>query len=214
MPERSSAIVDLTFDIRSQSCTKEFNRIRPDLLPTSGNLDLFSVKRSMAAWSTEIANEFIRLALLEGRPLDQMQLQQLVYIAHGWCLAATDQPLTGDRPEAMPHGPEYRQLAVALTAWGIDPVVREIPHQELWPVSFSADKNETNRSILDQFDRDWVSRIYKEYGDLAAVKLAPLTRRDHTPWKDLITRGGNGPAEIPHAMIRAQFVELAKKFRR
>jgi len=37
----------------------------------------------MVAWSPEIANEFIRLARAEARLLDQMQLQELVYIAHG-----------------------------------------------------------------------------------------------------------------------------------
>ena len=167
----------------------------------------------MAAWSTEIANEFIRLALVDGCPLDQMQLQQMVYIAHGWCLAATNQPLTGDRPETMPHGPEYRQLAIALAAWGIDSVVEEIPAYELWPVRISSGENRTNRSILDQFDRDWVRRMYREYGDLTAAKLAPLTRGDHTPWTAISARGSAGPVEISHAMIRAQFVELAKQFR-
>lgn len=33
----------------------------------------------MPAWSPEIANEFIRLAAAQGQPLDQMQLQKLVY---------------------------------------------------------------------------------------------------------------------------------------
>ena len=54
----------------------------------------------MPAWSTQIADEFIALASQDGRALDQLQLEKLVYIAHGWCLAATGQPLTGDRPEA------------------------------------------------------------------------------------------------------------------
>lgn len=36
----------------------------------------------MPAWSSEIANDFIRLAAKNGRPLNQMQLQELIYIAH------------------------------------------------------------------------------------------------------------------------------------
>ena len=41
----------------------------------------------MPAWSPEIANRFIALASADGRALDQIQLQKLVYIAHGWFLA-------------------------------------------------------------------------------------------------------------------------------
>ena len=54
----------------------------------------------MAAWSPEIANDFIRLAATDGRAFDQIQLQKLVYIAHGLCLARYGKPLTYDRPEA------------------------------------------------------------------------------------------------------------------
>ena len=80
----------------------------------------------MPAWSPEIANELIRLASAEGKAFDQVQLQELVYIAHGWCLAITGEPLTGDRPEALEHGPEYRRLAEALARWRLDPVTSEI----------------------------------------------------------------------------------------
>jgi uncharacterized phage-associated protein len=72
----------------------------------------------MPAWSPQIANEVIRLASADGRAFDQMKLQELVYIAHGWCLAITGEPLTGDRPEALKHGPEYRRLADALAGCG------------------------------------------------------------------------------------------------
>lgn len=41
----------------------------------------------MPAWSPEIANEFIRWGTSDNRWFDQLQLQGLVYLAHGWCLA-------------------------------------------------------------------------------------------------------------------------------
>lgn len=160
----------------------------------------------MAAWSPEIAGEFVRLALDDGRLLDQLQLQELVYIAHGWCLAETGQPLTGDRPEALPHGPEYRRLARLLAAVGAEAVtLKALADATCCDCS-------TYRFELDQSDRDWVERIYKEYGDLEANRLAALTRREHTPWAAVFAQGEGASKEISHAMIRAQFVELSQRF--
>jgi uncharacterized phage-associated protein len=64
----------------------------------------------------------MRLASLRGIAFTQMHLQELVYIAHGWCLTLTGEPLTGDRPEALKHGPEYRRLADALAEYGTAPI--------------------------------------------------------------------------------------------
>lgn len=165
----------------------------------------------MAAWSTEIANEFIRLAVADDRPLDQMQLQDLVYIAHGWCLAATGQPLTGDRPEALEYGPEYRQLAEALATWGSTPVVKEIPQDDLWPITVRLEAAGT-ASKLDPVDRDWVERVYKEYAMLGSLQLAPLTRLSGTPWVAVFDGGKGAGRLISHAMVRSQFTELSARF--
>ena len=70
----------------------------------------------MTAWSAEIANEFIRRAAAEKRALTQMQLQKLVYIAHGWNLAINGEKLTHDDPQAWDYGPVYRDLWEALDA--------------------------------------------------------------------------------------------------
>lgn len=80
----------------------------------------------MADWSPAIANEFIRRARADGRSLTQMQLQKLVYIAHGWNLAVNGRPLTVDAPKAGDFGPVYTELWGALRHYGGDPVTRDI----------------------------------------------------------------------------------------
>ena len=83
----------------------------------------------MPAWSTDIADEFLRLAAANGERLNQLQLQDLVYIAHGWRLALSGEPLTGDRPEASETGPIYRRLANVFAGYGMDPLPSEIGAQ-------------------------------------------------------------------------------------
>jgi len=84
------------------------------------------------AWSIEIADHFIELAAADNRTFDQVQLQKLVYIAHGWGLALTGLPLTGDRPEAREFGPVYKRLADTLEMFGLDPVIREHNERPIW----------------------------------------------------------------------------------
>ena len=164
----------------------------------------------MAAWSPQIANEFIRRAKAEGRALTQMQLQKLVYIAHGWTLAITGNPLTYDEPEAWEYGPVYKELRRALRSYGRDGVGREIRNGEYSPGVFIGDDDATAVANLDSEEVKIVDRVYRDYGGFHAFQLSALTHKDGTPWTH-IYNGGNGKFdEIPAALIREHFVELAQ----
>ena len=67
-----------------------------------------------------IANEFLRRAGSNG--LTQMQLQKLVYIAHGWTLAIRNEPLVNARLEAWERGPVYPELAKNIAHAGAEPI--------------------------------------------------------------------------------------------
>ena len=162
----------------------------------------------MPAWSPEVANEFIGLAAEEGRQLDQAQLQKLVYIAHGWCLATTGQPLTGDRPEAWDFGPVYRRLAEALTRCGMNPVNGKIANQPPIGISLGDWKS---TSDLDALERDVIARVYQDYSGFDASQLSNLTRRGEAPWARVYADGEGRFRDIPHQLIRAQFVDIAAK---
>ena len=93
----------------------------------------------MAGWSPQIAKEFIRLGKADGVSFTQMQLQKLVYIAHGWNLAIDGEPLTHDAPQAWEYVPVHRELWQALRRYGRSPVTREIANGEYAPGLFSED---------------------------------------------------------------------------
>jgi uncharacterized phage-associated protein len=163
----------------------------------------------MPGWSPEIANEFIGLAAGEGRTLNQLQLQNLVYIAHGWCLARFDQPLTGDRPEAWDFGPVYRRLADALRSYGLDLVDREIRIAELYPGCAGANSDAPARAELDPGERELIATVYQDYGQFKEWQLSGLTRKGATPWAQVFAGGAGEFRDIPHNLVKAQFVELA-----
>lgn len=165
----------------------------------------------MPAWSPEIANEFIKLARADSRELDQMQLQKLVYVAHGWCLALDGEPLTGDRPEAWEFGPVYRRLADALVQYGCDPVTREILQSEAFPQLGAACHDRPAQGDLTRSETETITHVYQNYGTLHSSQLSSLTRRGDTPWKTVFENGVGAFRDIPHKLVMAQFAQFLTK---
>jgi uncharacterized phage-associated protein len=161
----------------------------------------------MPGWSTEIANEFIRLGMERAWAFDQMQLQKLVYIAHGWCLAITGEPLTGDRPEAWDFGPMYRRLADALGDCGQRPVTETLTAE--W--SIEAIGSETIWSELNTIERNVLTSVLLNYGAYSSSQLSTITRGEGAPWTSVYRRGEGRFRDIPHSMIRDQFVRFAQR---
>ena len=164
----------------------------------------------MPGWSTEIANELIRLGSKQGRAFDQMHLQKLVYIAHGWSLAITGEPLTGDRPEAWSVGPMYRRLADALARQGTRPVTSFIDVPMALAAAQPVSESETIPSDLEAIALDVLERVTLNYGSLSPSQLSILTCGADAPWAAVYQSGKGQFREISHSLIRDQFVRFAQ----
>ena len=164
----------------------------------------------MVAWSAEIANEFIRRAAAESRTLTQMQLQKLVYIAHGWNLAISGNKLTHDDPEAWDYGPVYTRLWQALKSYGRSGVTREIKNSEYSPGIFDVENPDSPAcASLTSDEISVIDRVYSDYSKFHAFQLSALTHKEGTPWTEVYA-GGEGKFEaIPSDQIREHFVGIA-----
>lgn len=159
-----------------------------------------------------IANEFLAKAGAKG--LSQMQIQKLVYFAHGWTLAVTGKPLTSDEPQAWLYGPVYSDLYDHTKFFGKEPINRlltpddddalrffipELAHQK----PYKAELSETESDIID--------RVWRRYGHISGGRLSALTHQPGTPWSETYNRGAGKNRTIVNELIEKHFLDIAAR---
>lgn len=164
--------------------------------------------------SVAVANEFLKKP--GGRSLTQMQLQKLVYFAHGWNLALNDEPLTLDMPEAWAYGPVYQDLYDHTKYFGKAAIGRLITPDDDEAVRFftgSKSDRPAYSAVLTVRERAIVDHVWRRYGSLGGPKLSNLTHQPGTPWFKTY-KGGKGKNEpIENALIKEHYEQIAQKAR-
>ena len=162
-----------------------------------------------------IANYFLDLARKDGKDLDPMKIQKLVYFAHGWCLALKDVPLITERIEAWRYGPVVRELYGAFRDAGSGPITH--PAYEVrfggGKLSFCAptiDGQEDDSQIDKQFVRELLNEIWKVYGEFSAVQLSNLTHAPGTPWAETWSPSKEN-SQISDELIKTYFKSQAAR---
>lgn len=145
-----------------------------------------------------IANAFLAKAEGEGRVLTNMQLQKLVFFAHGWHLALKDAPLINTDVKAWNFGPVIPPLYRALKRFGNGTVVG--------PIEKSPDDL---KPLEDEFVQSLIARIWQVYGHLTGGQLSTLTHKAGSPWD--VTFKRKPFEEIPDDLIAKHFKSLQKK---
>lgn len=147
-----------------------------------------------------IARHFLVEARKRGIDLNPMQLLKLVYIAHGWSLAITDEPLIKNRIEAWDYGPVIPDLYHEVKQFGrgsissYDHLPFILIESELFPL---------------------INQVIDAYGSLKAFELSALTHKLGTPWNKIKENWNNGLGKrlvrnplIPNDEIKKHFLEL------
>lgn len=140
-----------------------------------------------------IANYFLDLGDEENIEITPMQIQKLVYIAHGYHLAKTDYPLISDRIEAWQYGPVIPALYDEFSHLGPEPIY-ERAYEEviatIGPIGSIAqtDSNET---------KDVLNTVWDEYKMYTAIELSTMTHEPNSPWDTTKKRGWNRVKKNP-----------------
>ena len=151
---------------------------------------------SRVVTSTLVARRFVETAKERGRSLIPLQLQKLVFLAHGWAFPLLGRLLVNERVEAWLYGPVFPELYVALRRYGAGDV-GEVPE--------SARERVTNRVsavTLDEAENHVIGLVHDKYGNLTGPMLIELTHREGKPW-----HSAEEGREIGYHLIRDFFIE-------
>ena len=157
----------------------------------------------MVSNAKEVANYFINKAKKSGSFLTPMQVQKLVYIAHGYNLAIADKPLISDEIQAWEFGPVIPSLFYDLKQYSSSSVVDYIRDYQ------------TSKIIKGDFTNDQkgtMDGVWDEYGHLEAFQLSWLTHRPDTPWDKTWNQQGGSVSRntiIPNSLIKKHYSEFA-----
>lgn len=151
-----------------------------------------------------IANSFLDIARKEGKQLTNMQLQKLVYFAHGWHLALTGEPLLTDSVRAWTFGPVIPPLYNSLKMFGnglvTEPIKRKNP--ETGEISIVQEP-------LSDYEQRLLQRIWQVYGQMTGSEMSYLTHQPGTPWE--ATWNKEKFSVIPDHLIQEHFLLLKAK---
>ena len=159
-----------------------------------------------------IANAMLHIAAEHGAPVTPLKLQKLVYIAHGWNLGLTNQPLVDDElPEAWQYGPVFPSLYQEFKDFGKAPITRPASSFEFGNGSgFSLVEPKISEDDYNTWNL--LRKIWDVYGKFGGVGLSDLTHREGTPWQQVYNEsGGIKNADIPNAVISAHYQDIVKQ---
>jgi uncharacterized phage-associated protein len=144
--------------------------------------------------------------------ITQMKLQKLVYIAHGWMLGLSGQPLVDREPEAWDRGPVFPDLRSHVKMSGSKPIVDLIRENDDSPFAFLSEVGRGNAILahLSDYEQQVIDHVWSKYGQMGAFKLSDLTHLPNTPWSKTYENGSGRNSVIDNEMIREHYSKLAQ----
>lgn len=148
----------------------------------------------MAYSSLSVGNAFIEIANQHNKKLNQIQLQQLVFFAHGYTLAFLNRNLLNEEVNVWTFGavikPLYETLRPALLKNGVIPNV--IPDQPTIP------KTSEEFKIIE--------KVYEAYGIFNRKELTDIAFNIGSPCSQIWEKEPFGT--VPNHKIRNYYLKL------
>jgi uncharacterized phage-associated protein len=140
------------------------------------------------------ANWFIERGLRDEKPLTHIEVQKLLYFAHGWMLGIHERSLVQGDWEAWRYGPVLPEVYFNLNYNRGRPITERIPTQH-------------EDFLEDELD---IMEVVYGYRSLGTFTLVGVSHSRGGPW-DRIWHSENPSNEISDELIRNYFKDLLEK---
>lgn len=138
-----------------------------------------------------IANFFLGKSMDGTAELTNMQAVKLTYIAHGWYLGMTGEPLLNEMPQAWKYGPVVQSVYEQFKQYGRNPIT-----QLAWKTLPTGQTS--NYPLSDESLIPFLEKIWSVYGSFTGSQLSDMTHQPGTPWYEVwYNRGGKDNLEVP-----------------
>ena len=125
-----------------------------------------------------VANYFITRANEEDRPITQLKLIKLVYIAHGWNLALLGEPLFDEPVQAWRYGPVIPSVYHEFKHFGRRPIDQMAENLDL--DTMAMENPQIPKS--DAMTRKILNLVWNAYRKFSGEALIEKTHEQGSPW--------------------------------
>lgn len=157
--------------------------------------------------AAHVANFFLDKGEEEGRGIDTLKLQKLVYISYGWALALLHKSLFDEPIEAWKHGPVIPSLYHEFKHYRWNPI-------EEHALSIDWEKADFIEPHIPMEDSDThlvLTKVWDVYKRFSGWDLRTKTHESGTPWKITYTDGVRSK-EIPDSLIKDHFETRIREY--
>lgn len=126
--------------------------------------------------ASNIAAAIVQKAIDEGKPITQMQVQKMVFFAHGYNLAKRDLPLIKEEFQAWKFGPVVPIIYNDYKLYGKYPISS---FDMVWSYNVKHLEN------LGEDALDAISYTWKATNHLSATELSAWTHKNGSPWHEV-----------------------------
>jgi len=154
-----------------------------------------------------VANFFIEKSMAVNKLLTNMQVVKLTYIAHGWYLGFTGQPLINELAQAWMYGPVVPSVYEQFKTCGRNPITK-VASQTL-PSGETSNYPLSDKGLIPFLDKIW-----EAYGKYSGSALSDMTHQPGTPWDEVWNKqGGKDGWEvpIPNPLIQSHYNQLVTR---